>query len=88
MAKKQKDSKGEEIPNPSGVKDKDIMQRLNFLYQTSVYLAQASGSEPPIPDRKGKGHEKTKKKNGTLLDLSRQHTQTIKAIGRKAVLRM
>ena len=35
MAKKNKD----EAPNPNSVANRDILQRLNFLYQASAYLS-------------------------------------------------
>ncbi|KAI0305623.1 Rpr2-domain-containing protein [Multifurca ochricompacta] len=38
MGKKNKD----EAPNPSSVLNRDILQRLNFLYQASVYLESIS----------------------------------------------
>ncbi|KAI0256061.1 hypothetical protein BJV78DRAFT_1168913 [Lactifluus subvellereus] len=62
MGKKNKD----EAPNPNNVVNRDILQRLNFLYQASAYLesvsrqcrgstlagADSSGdqSEPPVDD--------------------------------------
>ena len=55
MVKKQKD----ETPNINATPNRDIIQRLNFLYQASVYLQSL---EPPIPisdtgKDKGKGKE-------------------------------
>ena len=38
MGKKNKD----ESPNPNGVVNRDILQRLNFLYQASAYLDSIS----------------------------------------------
>ncbi|KAH8979127.1 hypothetical protein EDB92DRAFT_1981313 [Lactarius akahatsu] len=38
MGKKNKD----EAPNPNGVVNRDILQRLNFLYQASAYLESIS----------------------------------------------
>jgi ribonuclease P protein subunit RPR2 len=38
MGKKNKD----ETPNPNGVVNRDILQRLNFLYQASAYLESIS----------------------------------------------
>jgi ribonuclease P protein subunit RPR2 len=38
MGKKNKD----EAPNPNGVVNRDILQRLNFLYQASTYLESIS----------------------------------------------
>jgi ribonuclease P protein subunit RPR2 len=32
----------EEAPNPNGVVNRDILQRLNFLYQASAYLESIS----------------------------------------------
>jgi len=76
------------------------MQRINFLYQSSVYLAQLSGSTPAStedsigPSDAGKdvtaatSHSLTGEGRQSFLGLSRQHTRTMKAIGNKAVLRM
>ncbi|KAI0029843.1 RNAse P Rpr2/Rpp21/SNM1 subunit domain-containing protein [Vararia minispora EC-137] len=36
----------DEVPNPSSVTNRDILQRLNFLYQASTFLQ--SVSEPPL----------------------------------------
>jgi ribonuclease P protein subunit RPR2 len=36
-----KKNKGE-LPNPSNITNRDILQRLNFLYQASVYLDSIS----------------------------------------------
>lgn len=35
---KNKDKNKDEIPNPTSVTNRDILQRLNFLYQASVLL--------------------------------------------------
>jgi ribonuclease P protein subunit RPR2 len=34
--------------NPASIPNKDIIQRLNFLYQASVYLSNLSRDVPPI----------------------------------------
>ncbi|KAG8864617.1 hypothetical protein FRB96_005121 [Tulasnella sp. 330] len=60
-------------PNPNTIQNREALQRLNFLYQTSVYLAQISGStsssELTAPSgstlkdpRIKKGKEKSEKK--------------------------
>ncbi|KAG8213599.1 hypothetical protein J3R82DRAFT_10268 [Butyriboletus roseoflavus] len=41
---KNKGKNKDEIPNPTSVTNRDILQRLNFLYQASVLL---NGLEPP-----------------------------------------
>ena len=43
MAKKKSQ---DDVPNPNSVQNRDIMQRLNFLYQASQLLG---GSAQPIP---------------------------------------
>jgi len=43
MTKKDKES----TPNPASIPNKDIIQRLNFLYQASVYLTNLSHDVPP-----------------------------------------
>jgi ribonuclease P protein subunit RPR2 len=43
MTKKDK----EPTPNPASIPNKDIIQRLNFLYQASVYLTNLSYDVPP-----------------------------------------
>ncbi|KAA1471748.1 Rpr2-domain-containing protein [Dentipellis sp. KUC8613] len=45
MAKKTKD----EVPNPNSVSNRDVLQRLNFLYQASAYLDSISTSPRPLP---------------------------------------
>ncbi|THH12471.1 hypothetical protein EW146_g7668 [Bondarzewia mesenterica] len=45
MAKKNKD----EAPNPNSVTNRDILQRLNFLYQASAYLDSIRVPEPAPP---------------------------------------
>ncbi|KAG8894999.1 hypothetical protein FRB99_000823 [Tulasnella sp. 403] len=102
MGKKQKEKVTDE-PNPNSVKDRDVMQRLNFLYQTSVYLAQASGAKPTAAPGKSPGKQRKREGKNTktrsddtikakgrqsLMDLSRLHTRNMKTIGNKAVLRM
>ncbi|ETW80454.1 RNase P [Heterobasidion irregulare TC 32-1] len=69
MAKKSKD----EVPNPNSVANRDILQRLNFLYQASAYLstmpnATASSStqsaetrpQPPLPEYSSSIHPQRK----------------------------
>lgn len=47
MAKK-KSTDDAPVPNPNSVQNRDIMQRLNFLYQASVFLGT-----PPLPPAAG-----------------------------------
>ena len=57
MAKKGKEA----IPDPNNAPNKDILQRLNFLYQASTYLAGLSSSreqcsQKPIQEDTLKGN--------------------------------
>jgi hypothetical protein len=60
MAKK---SRPDEVPNPNSVANRDILQRLNFLFQASTFLQ--SVSEPPTAlvasSSKADGYEKKSK---------------------------
>ncbi|KAG9005250.1 hypothetical protein FRB94_001668 [Tulasnella sp. JGI-2019a] len=108
MGKKQKGD-SDTPPNPNTIQNREALQRLNFIYQTSVYLAQISGSSsssPPIatpssststakaPTARQKQNKKRKDrpitKNGqnSLMELSRQHSRSMKVIAKKSVLRM
>lgn len=46
MAKKNKET----VPNPSSVPNRDIIQRLNFLYQASTYLHELAQQNRPVPE--------------------------------------
>ncbi|KAF5383494.1 hypothetical protein D9757_006096 [Collybiopsis confluens] len=98
MGKKQKN----EIPNPSSVSNRDVIQRLNFLYQASVYLntvhcstsqlppssssSLSSAPDDPTTNQKKKGKEK--KKTVGLGDLSRSYIGTMKSVGTKTTVQL
>lgn len=77
MVKRQK----EDTPNINATPNCDIIQRLNFLCQASVYLQSL---EPPSRSRsKGKGQRK-----GTTRDLARSYVQCMRAVGQKTTVKM
>ena len=91
MAKKRKD----DVPNPSSVGNRDILQRLNFLFQASQLLgsmgaaqgekAGSTGSMDRVSDRR----EKARRRHpATVTDLSRTYIKTMKTIGTKTNVRM
>lgn len=93
MAKKDKDT----VPGPGSVTNRDIMQRLNFLYQASQMLGALGLShtgESQQKDARGKGkrvekREKNRRRHPTnMLDLSRSYVQSMKTIGTKTNVRM
>ena len=98
MAKKQH---GTAPPNPHNVPNKDIMQRLNFLYQASTYLSSlptTKGTAIPtrrpeaqtvaLSDPKGKGKQTEESPLATPAYLSRAYVSSMKAIGQKTVVKL
>ena len=96
MAKKGKD----DVPNPNSVANRDILQRLNFLYQASQVLSNMGAAEPSGVMQAGRekvalmGKASLKKEKNrrrhptTVADLSRTYLQTMKTIGTKTNVRM
>jgi ribonuclease P protein subunit RPR2 len=83
MGKKNKDN----IPNPNSVANRDIIQRLNFLYQASVLL-NGMTTDPPsqVPslceaDDEHNPPKKRTKRVVSTADLSRSYVDTMKVIG-------
>lgn len=81
MAKKPKD----EAPNPNGVANRDIIQRLNFLYQASAYLNSVSpagtSSLMTRPTEK-------KIRKRTAQDLAKTYITSMKAVGQKTTVKL
>jgi len=98
MAKKQQSAAP---PNPHSVPNRDIMQRLNFLYQASTYLsslaetegratstAKADGQSATSSDLAGKGKQTDKAPLATPAYLSRAYVTSMKAISQKTVVKL
>ncbi|OAX44111.1 Rpr2-domain-containing protein [Rhizopogon vinicolor AM-OR11-026] len=82
--------KNNDIPNPNSVANRDIIQRLNFLYQASVLLngmtAGASSQVPCSPCEADDAHNRPKKRRRKVVstaDLSRSYVDTMKVVGQK-----
>lgn len=95
MAKKQKD----DIPNPNSVANRDILQRLSYLYQASQLLGTSSVPPPPVPgpipaglhgaERRLEARRRTRERHGTApADLARAYVRDMRAIGMKTNMRM
>ncbi|KIY74103.1 Rpr2-domain-containing protein, partial [Cylindrobasidium torrendii FP15055 ss-10] len=78
MAKKSKD----QIPNPNSVTNRDIIQRLNFLYQASIYMNGISREDAPTKSNK------KRRKRITTDQLSRHYISEMKAVGQKTIVKM
>src|SRR6201996_2692763 len=83
MAKKNKD----EAPNANNIVNKDIMQRLNFMYQASVYL---SGVLPIVPPQSSVAPRRRQKKSRkmTVHDLSKSYINSMKIVANKTMVKM
>jgi ribonuclease P protein subunit RPR2 len=90
---KNKQSK-DEAPNPNSVANREMFQRLNFLYQASAYLKgiEAPASVPSDgidhtsrdnPRKKG-----CKRRRATLGGLGSSYVQCMRNISSKCVIRM
>ncbi|KAJ6625852.1 hypothetical protein B0H10DRAFT_2211724 [Mycena sp. CBHHK59/15] len=83
MAKKNKD----EAPNASNIVNKDIMQRLNFMYQASVYLSGVLPVSPPEPSSAPLKRRKKSRKM-TVHDLSKSYINSMKVVANKTMVKM
>ncbi|KAJ6500185.1 RNAse P Rpr2/Rpp21/SNM1 subunit domain-containing protein [Mycena vitilis] len=85
MAKKNKD--GPEAPSASNIVNKDIMQRLNYMYQASAYL---SGVLPVAPQKTGAAPPKRTKKSRKMNvhDLSKSYINSMKTVASKTMVKM
>ncbi|KAG1826479.1 RNAse P Rpr2/Rpp21/SNM1 subunit domain-containing protein [Suillus variegatus] len=85
MGKQNKD----DIPNPSRVGNRDIIQRLNFLYQASVLLNGMAAGPSQVPSSNCETSDtqnppKTRQKRVvSTADLSRSYIDTMKVVGQK-----
>lgn len=74
-------------PNLGSIPNKDLIHRMNFLYQVASHLSQHSETVVPEGDNNKTGGKRRKRK-GTLKDLAAFHVRTMKAIGTKSMVRM
>ncbi|TFK53537.1 Rpr2-domain-containing protein [Heliocybe sulcata] len=76
MAKKNR----EEAPNPNNISSRDILQRMNFLYQAGAYLstlpAEASSREAPHP---AAGQKRRK---------ARAYVDSMRTVGQRTVVKL
>ena len=89
MAKRDKDP----TPNPASISNKDIIQRLNFLYQASVYLSNLSrdiyptdvASSALITREEDQAHGKAKNAKSRHAKQSRRRPRTTEELSRAYV---
>jgi ribonuclease P protein subunit RPR2 len=89
MGKKNKDE-----PDANSIANRDILQRMNFLYQASIYLNSLT-RQPPLglPEEPSVASSQRKRKRGTsrrttTADISRSYIKSMKVVGRKTVVKM
>ncbi|KAK7473103.1 hypothetical protein VKT23_001204 [Stygiomarasmius scandens] len=76
-----------EVPGPSSAANRDIIQRLNFLYQASVYLNSADTSSD-VPQTHNETDTRPKNKKARLNDISRSYIDTMKVVGTRTTVKM
>lgn len=80
MAKKK-----DEVPNANSVPNKDIIQRLNFMFQASVYL----GAAMPVPAPATTSSKRTKRaRKMNVHDLSKSYVNSMKIVANKTMVKM
>ncbi|KAF8520343.1 RNAse P Rpr2/Rpp21/SNM1 subunit domain-containing protein [Hysterangium stoloniferum] len=84
----------DDAPHPSGVPNREIFQRLNFLYQASAYLhgihvsTTAMGQQVDGAINASRKDQGKRKRVATLGDLGSSYIHCMRVIGRKSVVRM
>lgn len=86
----------DDTPNPNNVVNREIFQRLNFLYQASAYLkgieapvsTPLEGSHVEHPSRGNFLKKGRKRRQVTLGELGSNYVQCMRTIGNKSVIRM
>ena len=93
MAKKDK-NQGPVANLSSGV-NRDIVQRINFLYQASTYLstvsapvASSSSNVPAQPSKPKSRKKNTIRHPKSTAELSRCYVGSMRIVGQKAMVRM
>ncbi|KAI6110579.1 Rpr2-domain-containing protein [Pisolithus croceorrhizus] len=71
-----------DIPNPNHISNKDIIQRLNFLYQASALLGTISPNTP-VTCHSTDCHQPRRRRVVTISELSRSYVDTMKIVGQK-----
>ncbi|KAI6045989.1 Rpr2-domain-containing protein, partial [Pisolithus marmoratus] len=74
-----------DVPNPNHISNKDIIQRLNFLYQASALLGTIS---TPVPCSANARHQPKRKRVVTTSELSRSYIDTMRIVGQKTNTKM
>ncbi|KAK7005809.1 RNAse P Rpr2/Rpp21/SNM1 subunit domain-containing protein, partial [Favolaschia claudopus] len=85
MAKKIKDDT--QAPNPNNIVNRDIMQRLNFMYQASVYLSSVLPLPSPSTTTTPRKRAKRTRKMG-VHDLSKSYINSMKIVANKTMVKM
>lgn len=89
-------NKNKETPDPNSISNRDIIQRLNFLYQASVFLSSVSPHAPHLPGSPpgeaqnglNPRHSRRQKRTITTSELSKRYIDTMKIVGQKTNVRM
>ncbi len=87
-----KDRNQEPVASLNSVANRDIIQRINFLYQAGTYLNTIAQPTPFNHDQahhKGRGKKRNTMRNPrNASELSRSYVSTMRIVGQKAMVRM
>ncbi|KAI6121431.1 Rpr2-domain-containing protein [Pisolithus sp. B1] len=75
-----------DVPNPNHISNRDIIQRLNFLYQASALLGTIShppSPHTPVTCHPTACHQPRRRRVVTTSELSRSYVDTMKIVGQK-----
>jgi ribonuclease P protein subunit RPR2 len=90
MVKKPKN----DVPNPNSVANRDIFQRLNFIYQASVLLngipdpSERSNSQAQSSGDDNERKRKRRRYDITAKDLSRMYVDSMQIVSKKTMVKM
>ena len=78
-----------DVPNVNSVANRDIIHRLNFLYQASVYLQGISGPQvsSDAPVENDGTFEKGRRRTVSTAELASVYVQSMKAVGKKTLVK-
>lgn len=75
-------------PSPHAVPNRDLMLRMNFLYQVAAHLTRLPEEPKSSQETTQDGEKQQRPEPGTYQDLARVHIRTMRQIGQKSMVKM
>ena len=86
--KNRKQQRNDLEPSPHAVPNRDLMLRMNFLYQVAAHLTRLPEEPRTSQETMQDGEKRQKLGPGTYQDLARVHIRTMRQIGQKSMVKM